>query len=70
MLLLAPILVLLDLPVLLDMFLFMVAPILVLLDLPVLLDMFLFMVVYFLTRGLPQREWEQGKLMQYGKFYQ
>ncbi len=47
MLLLAPILVLLDLPILLDMFLFMVAPILVLLDLPVLLDMFLFMIVYF-----------------------
>jgi hypothetical protein len=46
LLLLAPILlVLLDFPVLLDMFLFMVAPILVLLDLPVLLGMFLFLVV-------------------------
>jgi hypothetical protein len=27
-------------------------------------------IIIINTRGLPQREWEQGKLMQYGKFYQ
>jgi hypothetical protein len=30
---------------------------------------FMFEVTIDQTRGLPQREWEQGKLMQYGTFY-